>query len=98
MVARVGAQIALLAFAVAILAGLYAGNEPVTVLTRALLVMVAALLIGQGVAYTGRLVLTDHLRQKQRIQSGATERPTQPTGAPTRAGTAAGGRAEAART
>jgi hypothetical protein len=65
MIGSLCAQIALLAFAAAIVAGLYAGNTPVTVLTRALVAMVVALLIGKLAGWTNRLVLHDHLRRKK---------------------------------
>ena len=59
MIRTIGAQIALVAFAAAILAGLYAGNSPVTVLTRALLAMIVALFVGQAVAWSIKLVLRE---------------------------------------
>ncbi len=65
MIGSLCAQIALLAFAAAIVAGLYAGNSPTTVLTRALVAMVVALLVGKLAAWTTRLVLRDHLRHKK---------------------------------
>ncbi|RMF71797.1 MAG: hypothetical protein D6744_17470 [Planctomycetota bacterium] len=66
MVSRFGAQVALLAFAAAILAGLAAGNAPMTVLTRALLVLAGAVFIGQFVGWTSRLVLRDYLQSIKR--------------------------------
>ncbi|HUU95975.1 MAG TPA: hypothetical protein VM487_09550 [Phycisphaerae bacterium] len=65
MIGTIGAQIALVAFAAAILAGLYAGNSPVTVLTRALLAMIVALFVGQAVAWSIKLVLRDHLQKRK---------------------------------
>jgi dsRNA-specific ribonuclease len=65
MIRTIGAQIALVAFAATVLAGLYTGNSSATVLTRALLAMVAALVVGQGVAWAVKLVLRDHLRQRK---------------------------------
>lgn len=65
MIGTIGAQIALVAFAAAILAGLYAGNSPVTVLTRALLAMIVALFVGQVVAWSIKLVLRDHLQRRK---------------------------------
>ena len=65
MIESLSAQIALLAFAAAIVAGLCAGNSPATVLTRALVAMVVALLAGKLAAWTIKLILRDHLRQKK---------------------------------
>ena len=65
MIRTIGAQIALVAFAAAILGGLYAGNSPVTVLTRALLAMIVALFVGQAVAWSIKLVLRDHLQKRK---------------------------------
>ena len=65
MVRSIGAQLGLLAFAIAILAGLCAGNTPTTILFRALLIMVAACLVGQAVGWIGKLVLRDHLQKKK---------------------------------
>ena len=66
MINSIAAQIALLAFALAIVAGLSAGNSPATVLTRALVAMLVALLIGKLAAWTSKLVLRDHLQRKKR--------------------------------
>ena len=63
MVGRVSAQIALLAFAIAIAAGLYAGNAPVVVLRRALVAMLVGLVVGKLVGWTTRLAVRDHLRR-----------------------------------
>lgn len=65
MVARLSAQIALLGFSAAIVAGLWAGNTPSTVLSRALTIMVIALFVGQVVAYACKLVLREYLQQKK---------------------------------
>ena len=65
MVRSIGAQLGLLAFASAIVAGLYAGNAPTTILLRALLVMVAACLLGQAAGWLGKLVLRDHLQRRK---------------------------------
>jgi hypothetical protein len=68
MIERLGARIALLSFAAAILAGLAAGNSEVTVLTRALVAMVLALLLGQAVGWACKSVVREHLQQiKQRL-------------------------------
>ncbi len=65
MVRSIGAQVALLAFGVATLAGLIAGNSPATVLTRALVALVVGLIVGQGAAWAGKLVIRDHLQRKK---------------------------------
>ncbi len=65
MTQSIGAQVALFAFGAAILAGLYAGNSPTTVIWRALLALVGGLIVGQVAAWVGKLVLRDHLRQKK---------------------------------
>lgn len=66
MVGSLSAQIGLIAFAVAVAGGLHAGNSAVTVLSRALLMMVGAILVGQMAGCAARLVLRDHL-QRQKI-------------------------------
>lgn len=74
MISNLSAQIALLAFAGAILSGLYAGNSPTTVLGRALAAMLAALLVGQLAAWAAKLALRDHLqRRKMAIDREHTE-------------------------
>ncbi len=65
MVRTTGVQIGLLAFAVASLAGIYAGNPATVVLLRALLAMLLATLIGQAAGWTAKLVLRDHLQRKK---------------------------------
>jgi hypothetical protein len=65
MVRSTGVQIGLFAFAVALLAGLYAGNSATVVLTRALVAMAGAVVVGQLAAWATRLVLRDHLQHKK---------------------------------
>lgn len=65
MIGSISAQIALLAFAAAIVAGLAAGNSPTTVLTRALMTMFVALMVGKLVAWTTKLILRDHLQHRK---------------------------------
>lgn len=65
MVRSIGAQIGLLAFAVALLAGLYAGNSAAVVLTRALIAMAVGAVVGQVAGWAARLVLRDHLQKKK---------------------------------
>lgn len=68
MVQTLGAQIGLLAFAIAIIAGLQAGNTPTMILTRALLAMLVGAIVGQLVGWAAKGVLRDHLqRRKQAI-------------------------------
>ena len=68
MVQTTGVQIGLLAFAVAIVAGIYAGNPATVVMLRALLAMLVAALVGQAAGWAAKLVLRDHLqRRKLRI-------------------------------
>lgn len=61
----IAAQLGLLAFGLAVCAGLLAGNAPATVLLRALAAMVAA--AGSGLIAGGviRLVLRDHVRSRK---------------------------------
>jgi hypothetical protein len=65
MLGSLSAQVALLAFAAAILAGLSAGNSAATVLTRALVAMFVALLVAKLASWTTRLVLRDYLQHKK---------------------------------
>ncbi len=65
LIGRIGAQVALLAFSLSLLAGLLAGNTPVTVLSRALVMLVVALVLGQFVAWCGHIVLLDYLTQRK---------------------------------
>jgi hypothetical protein len=65
MIGVVSAQVALFAFAVGIGAGVYAGNAPVTVLGRALTVMVVALLVSQAVAYASKAVIREYLVRRK---------------------------------
>lgn len=68
MVGSISAQLALFAFAVTIFAGIASGNSSVTVLTRALVAMVTAMLLGQVVGAISKAVLRDHLiRRKNEI-------------------------------
>ena len=65
MIGSISAQIALLAFAAAIIAGLSAGNSSMTVLLRALAIMFLALVVGKFAAWSTKLVLRDHLQKKK---------------------------------
>jgi fructose-specific phosphotransferase system IIC component len=66
MVNRIGAQVGLLAFALAIAAGLLVGNPTATVLSRALLALVGGFLAGQAGAWLAKIVLREHLQQRKR--------------------------------
>lgn len=66
MVRTIGAQLALLMFGLATLAGLLAGNSAGTILVRAVVAMFAAYLIGQAAAWCARLVLSEFLRERKR--------------------------------
>ncbi len=65
MINSISVQVALLAFALAITAGLYAGNGVVTVLSRALVAMCVALVVGKLAGGVVRLVLRDHLQARK---------------------------------
>jgi hypothetical protein len=65
MIGSVGAQLALLAFAVAIVAGLMAGNGAVTILSRAMICMFMAAMLGQLVAWMAKMVLRDTLQARK---------------------------------
>lgn len=62
MIGTLSSQVGLLAFAMAIFAGIYAGNSPFTVLSRALLIMVGAGTIGRIAAVAARAVLREYLQ------------------------------------
>jgi len=65
MVSRISAQIALLAFAAAVVVGICVGNSPGLVLKRALVAMIAALMVARLATWTTKLVLRDHLQRKK---------------------------------
>lgn len=65
MITKISAQISLFAFAVAVLAGVYVQNPPLTVLLRAIAVLFLAGTVAQFSAWTGKLVLREHLRRKK---------------------------------
>jgi len=65
MVRSVGAQFGLLAFGLAILAGLYVGNPPATILLRAVVAATVACAVGQILAGVGKQVLRDHLQKRK---------------------------------
>ncbi len=65
MVRNIGAQIGLLAFAVALVAGLYAGNTATVVLLRAVVALVVGAIVGQAAGWAAKMVLRDHLQHKK---------------------------------
>jgi hypothetical protein len=65
MVRTTSVQIGLLAFAVAGLAGIYAGNPVTVILLRAMLAMLVGTVIGQIAGWTAKAVLRDHLQRKK---------------------------------
>jgi len=65
MIHQMGAQIGLLAFAVAVAAGLYAGNSATVVLVRALLALAAGAVVGQFAGWATKAVLRDHLQNRK---------------------------------
>ncbi len=65
MTRTIGAQLGLLAFGTALVAGLYAGNSVVVILTRALIALVAGALLGQIVGVMARALLRDHLQKRK---------------------------------
>lgn len=64
MVRRIGVQVALLAFALAIGLGIHAGNPAATVLTRALAALLVGFAVAQAAAWCTRLILRDYLRER----------------------------------
>ena len=62
MVRSIGAQIGLLAFMIAVLAGIEAGNAPSVVLLRALVALVLGATVGQAAGWAAKLVLRDSLQ------------------------------------
>ncbi len=65
MIRTTSAQIGLLAFAVALVAGLYAGNAPAVVLFRALLAMFAGAVVGQFAGWAAKYVLREHFQRRK---------------------------------
>jgi hypothetical protein len=57
----IGSTLALAGFAIAMLAGLFAGNDAITVLSRAIIAMVACRLVGSLISMIYGHVATDHL-------------------------------------
>lgn len=92
MVRSLGAQIGLLAFGVALVAGLLVGNPATVVLLRALFALLAGAALGQLGGWAARLVLRDYL---QRRKLEIDQRHFAEIRGPAAAGPAAGGGAAA---
>lgn len=65
MIRNTGAQIGLLAFAVAVVAGLHAGNPATVILVRALCALLGGVVVGQIAGWTAKLVLRDYLQKRK---------------------------------
>lgn len=65
MVGALGAQVGLLAFAVALIVGLAANNAPTVVLTRALLALVGGAVAGQAAGWAAKTVLREYLQKRK---------------------------------
>lgn len=65
LVGTTGAQIGLLAFAVAVVAGLLAGNSATVILLRAIVALLVGAGVGQAAAWTAKTVLRDYLQRRK---------------------------------
>jgi hypothetical protein len=65
MVRKIAAQIGLLAFVLAIVAGLMAGNAPLTVLSRAVAALMGGAAVGQLGGWVARAIVRDHLVRRK---------------------------------
>ena len=65
MVGSIGAQVGLLAFAAALLAGVAAGNGLTVVLTRSLVAMLAGAVVGQLAGWAAKSILREHLQRRK---------------------------------
>lgn len=65
MARTIGAQIGLFAFAVAIIAGVAAGNSATTILMRAVIVMFVAATCGQLAGWAAKVILRDELQKRK---------------------------------
>lgn len=75
MIRSLSAQAALLFFSATLVAGLWVGNSPSTILLRAMIALVAAFVLTQFVAWAARAALRDHLvRRKLAIDRGHLDR------------------------
>ncbi len=60
MIRRAGACLGLLAFFLAIVRGMGAGNPPELILTRALWAMIIFFILGMVLGYAGHLAISEH--------------------------------------
>ncbi len=67
MVRNTGAQIGLLAFAVALLAGIQAGNPVTVVLARAMGALFMGAMVGQCAGLAAKHVLREHLQRRKLV-------------------------------
>jgi hypothetical protein len=65
MVHSLSAQLGLLAFGVALVAGLYAGNSATLILARALGALCVGVVVGHFAGWAAKSVLRDHLQRKK---------------------------------
>ncbi len=65
LVRNTGAQIGLLAFAVALVAGIQAGNPVTVVLARAMGALFMGAMVGQGAGLAAKHVLREHLQRRK---------------------------------
>jgi divalent metal cation (Fe/Co/Zn/Cd) transporter len=65
MVGSLGAQIGLLAFTIALLAGTLVGNTPTVVLLRALGALVIGAVVGQAAGWAAKQVLREYLQKRK---------------------------------
>lgn len=71
----IASAFALSAFAVAIIAGLSAGNPTVRVLATALTAMVVCHFVGLAIGAVGQRVVTDHVQESKPSEPGAAAPP-----------------------
>ena len=80
----VATAMGLAAFAIAILAGLYAGNPTITILGNAVLCMVACHIVGLFIGSIGERVVREHVESTYMATEGAgAGKPAPNRGAPT---------------
>lgn len=69
MIARfIGAVLALFAFSVSVLAGLYVGNPVTVVLSRSILALIVFFLIGLALGAAAQAVVREHAKAREREQ------------------------------
>ncbi|HUN80354.1 MAG TPA: hypothetical protein VMV81_02480 [Phycisphaerae bacterium] len=69
MTKATGACCGLLVFSAMILRGLLVGNEPQVVITRALIGMAAAIVLGQFVGWIGSVIVRDNLPEEPSVDA-----------------------------